>query len=265
METSIELDGVTFLYVLVFSLLGTTGALIGAGVILRFPMLRARFRTPLLSYAVGTLLGATYLGLLPHSIEEISAQRALPTTLIGILGFFFLEKMLRLPHIHGHSAGHSLQDSEHLESRPAATLILIGDAIHNLVDGILIATTFMVSVPLGIGTAFAVIAHEIPQELGDFVILLEGGLNPRRAYLLNFLASLTTVVGAMLTLSLQQEIRSWIPYILAISAASFTYISMVDLAPLLHHHVGLRAGFRQALGLLTGIGTIALIHRLSGE
>jgi zinc and cadmium transporter len=237
------------LSILFFSLLGSVGSLAGAGVLLLFPRLHERFRALLVSYAVGTLLGACFLGLLPHAVEHVSPARVLQTTLAGLVLFFLIEKLLRLPHVHAHRAGR----------QPAAALILIGDALHNFVDGILIATSFFVSVPLGVVTSFAVIAHEVPQELGDFVVLLEGGMERRRAYALNFLASLTTLAGALAALWFRGAVEAFVPYVLSVAAASFLHVTMVDLSPVLHHPGTFRDAARQTGGLLIGIATILLL------
>lgn len=248
----------TFLYILTFSLLGSVGALTGAGIILLMPKLRERFRIGLLSYAIGTLLGAVFIGLLPAALDQASSHTILKITLAGFVGFFVLEKILRLPHRHAQNS------ADHKEVHPAATLILLGDGLHNFIDGVLITTSFFVSIPLGIVTSFAVIAHEIPQELGDFVILLESGMERKLAYWLNFISSLGTIVGAVLTYWMRETIEPHLPYVLAISASSFLYIAAVDLAPMLHRYSGIKAGIRQTIGLLAGIGTILFLHQLLG-
>ncbi|MCM0606566.1 MAG: ZIP family metal transporter [Xanthomonadaceae bacterium] len=174
--------------------------------------------------------------------------------------FFILEKALRFPHLHAHTAGHRQCEENQKNVLPSAPLILIGDALHNFVDGVLIATAFSVSVPLGITTSFAVIAHEIPQELGDFVILIESGMERWKAYWMNFLSALGTLVGALCTVWLGASIERFVPYILAISAASFLHIATVDLAPVLHHKANMKSSLRQTLGFLVGIGTIFVLH-----
>jgi zinc and cadmium transporter len=175
--------------------------------------------------------------------------------------FFILEKIIRIPHGHAHSAGHTHTAEHQNHIRPAGILILIGDAFHNFVDGILIATAFLISVPLGVVTSIAVIAHEVPQELGDFVILLESGMSRMKAYWANFASSLTTLLGALLTLWVRSDIEVYAPYLMAIAASSFLYIATVDLSPILHHSTGLKSGVKQTLGLLAGIAIIAFIHR----
>jgi len=142
-----------FTYVLIFSLLGNVGALTGAGVLLMFPKLHDRLKTILLAYAVGTLLSAAFMGLIPEAIEHHQAERVLLVILAGLFGFFFLEKILRLPHIHGHVAEQHDYTGERHTIHPAGFLILVGDAFHNFVDGIVIATAFSVSVQLGVLTS----------------------------------------------------------------------------------------------------------------
>lgn len=214
----------------------------------------------LLSYSIGALLGATFIGILPEASQRAPVNSVLDATLIGLLGFFVLEKILMLPHFHAHDAEHAHYRRGHHEIQPVASLILLGDALHNFVDGVLIASAFLISFPLGVLTSFAVIAHEIPQELGDFVILLESGMERRRAYWVNFAVATTTVPGALLTYGMRNAIDPYVPYILAIAAASFIYIATVDIAPIVHHQRDFRSGFKQIAGLLTGAGTVALIH-----
>lgn len=243
-------------FIIAFSLLGSVGALAGAGIILAFPNMHARLKTPLLAFAVGSLLGGAFIGLLPRAIELGNVHGVLLTTLAGFLAFFILEKMLHLPHVHAHVGEHPIH--------PAGTLILIGDSFHNFVDGVVIAASFLTSIPLGIIASLAVIAHEIPQELGDFVILLHSGWEKKRAYWANFAASLTTIPGALVAFAARDLIQPYLPFILAISASSFLYIAMADITPILHHEVEPRKTVLQVIGILAGIAVLFLIHRLFG-
>jgi zinc and cadmium transporter len=248
------------IYIVIFSLLGSVGALAGAAILLLFPKLHDRLRTPLLAYAVGTLLGATFIGLIPEAIEQNEAKPVLLIVLAGLFGFFFLEKILRLPHIHGHAGERHEHAGEHHTPHPAGVLILVGDAFHNFVDGIVIATAFSVSIQLGMVTALAVIVHEVPQELGDFVILLQSGWQPRKAYWMNFLSALTTLPGALLGYGAIQFIAPRISYFLAIAAASFLYIATIDLAPILHHESGFKKSLWQLASMMLGTATILVLH-----
>lgn len=248
-------------YVLIFSLLGSLGALTGAGALLAFPKLHLRLKAILLPYAVGTLLGATFIGLLPEAMAQKAPRNVGLIMLAGLFGFFMLERFLRLPHAHGHAGEQHEHESEHHGPQPAGTMILIGDAFHNFVDGVVIATAFSSSISLGVLTSLAVIAHEVPQELGDFVILLESGWKRWTAYWANFLSSLATVAGALVAYFALGFIAPRTPLFLTISAASFLYVGMVDLAPILHHDSGLKKSFVQFAGLLAGVGTILTLHQ----
>jgi len=138
-------------------------------------------------------------------------------------------------------------------------MILIGDAFHNATDGLVIAASFLSSLPIGIVTGISIVAHEIPQEVGDFAILLHGGYSKRKALLLNALSSLSTVPAAVLAYYALETVRPAIPYVMAFSAASFLYIALTDLYPELHGRVGLGSAVRQFLLMLAGIGTMILV------
>ncbi|MDP1831681.1 MAG: ZIP family metal transporter [Geothrix sp.] len=240
-------------WLILFSLLGSVGALIGAALLLAFPdTVRQRLLPCLLSYATGTLLGAAFLGMIPKGLEKAPPMAISATVLAGIVLFFLLEKLIIWRHCHE-------EDCEAHE-HPGGKLILVGDAFHNFVDGVVIAAAFLTSVPVGIATSMAVIAHEIPQELGDFAILLHSGLSKARALSYNLLSSLTTLPGALLGWYWLAEVRQAIPYVLALSAASFIYIAVADLVPGLHRRTGAKAVAGQTLLVLAGIATIALFR-----
>ena len=204
-----------------------------------------------ISYATGTLLGAAFLGMIPASLKLAPAFAVTSTVLVGIVLFFVLEKLVLWRHCH---------DSTCEVHGRAAPLILIGDAFHNFVDGLVIAAAFLTSIPLGVAASLAVIAHEIPQEVGDFAILLDNGYRRTKAIVLNGLSAATTLPGAVVAYFWLAEMRSAVPYILAISAASFIYIAVADLIPGLHRQVTAAASLRQLVLLLAGIGTIAIFH-----
>lgn len=248
-------------WIVSFSLLGSLGSVLGAGLLLAFPRLHERLRTPLLAYAVSTLLALAFLELLPHALADGPARPVLAVTLGGFVACFLLEKLLRLPHRHAHAHAHA---GEPPEARPAGALILAGDAVHNFVDGVIVAAAFSSSVPLGILTALAVLVHELPQELGDFVILLQSGWAPERALAANALGALTTLPGALAGYLAGGWLAPHLPWLLALAAANFLYIAATDLAPLLHHETGLAAGLRQAAGLLLGLLTLLGLQRWLG-
>ena len=238
--------------IIIFSLLGSVGALSLAGLWLYLKEEVRRHLVPcLVSFAVGTLLGAAFLGLIPHALEHLGASSVMATVLLGILLFFVLEKLVLWRHCHK-------MDCDVHEA--AGPLILVGDAFHNFADGVIIAAAFIGAVPLGIATGLAVVAHEIPQEVGDFAILLDSGYSRRRAFLYNTASSLFTFVGALIAYFALGHIQIAVPYVMALSAASFLYISMADLIPGLQGRMGLGASVRQFILLLAGIGVILLFH-----
>ncbi|OGW33107.1 MAG: ZIP zinc transporter [Nitrospirae bacterium GWC2_56_14] len=240
-------------WIVVFSLLGSVGSLAGALLLLAFPSrMRSTVVPALVSYSAGTLLGAAFLGMLPQALERAYAGPVLATVLAGIVLFFLLEKLVIWRHCH---------DGECERHNTAGPLILFGDAFHNFVDGVVIAAAFLISIPLGTATALAVIAHEVPQEIGDFAVLLDSGYPRQRAFLYNLYSSLATLPGAMIAYFYLTTVQAAVPYILAFSAASFIYIATADLIPKLHRNAGLGASIEQIFLLLAGIGTI-LFFRL---
>ena len=205
----------------------------------------------LLGYATGTLLGAAFLGMIPKAMAGQNPSAISSTILAGIVAFFILEKLVIWRHAH----------DQHIDSTTAAgPLILVGDALHNFVDGIVIAGAFLTSIPLGISVSLAVVAHEIPQEVGDFAILLDNGYSRTRALALNLLSSLATLPGALIGFFFLAEATAVLPFILALSAASFIYIAIADLVPGLARQGGLRVNLIQLLLLFSGIATIAFLQ-----
>jgi zinc and cadmium transporter len=210
-------------------MLGSVGAMAGAALMLLFPEGIRRVLVPcLISYATGTLLGAAFLGMILAGLRHAPATAIMGTVLAGMVLFFVLEKLVLWRHCHA--------DQCEVHTR-VAPLILIGDAFHNFVDGVVIAAAFLTTIPLGIAAAVAVIAHEIPQEVGDFAILLESGYGRMKALVLNGLSAAATLPGAMGTYFWLAEMHGVVPYILALSAASFIYIATADLVPVLHRQV----------------------------
>ncbi len=235
-------------WIIAFSLLGSAGVVLVAGLLLLVGDVVRRHVLPwLVSFAVGTLLGAAFLGMLPRALDLSDARKVLGAVLAGLLLFFVLEKWVLWRHCH---------DQECSVHSSTGMLILLGDAIHNFLDGFAIAAAFKVSVPLGISTSLAVIAHEIPQEAGDFAILLSSGYPRGRALGYNVLSSLTTLPGALIAYFAILPVSALLPYILALAAASFIYIAVADLIPGLHRHTGRRATVYQLVFVLTGIGII---------
>lgn len=206
----------------------------------------------LVSFAVGALLGGAVIHLLPEAYEELGPGPGLTGGLLaGFLGFFVLEKFL-WHHAHHH-------DHDHAPALPPlAALNLLGDLLHNVIDGMLIAGAFLASVPIGIATTLAVIVHEIPQEVGDFGVLLHAGLPMRRAVWLNFLSGLGAVAGALLALAIGERVEAFGALLLPVAAGSFLYIAASDLIPELHRETRPRAVAKQIALVLLGVGVMAM-------
>jgi zinc and cadmium transporter len=207
----------------------------------------------LISFATGTLLGAVFLGMLPKAMTKAEPSTVLGYVLFGIILFFVLEKLLIWYHCH----------NEKCEIHSAAPyLILFGDAFHNFLDGVVIAAGFLISVPFGIATSLAVVAHEVPQEIGDFAILLHGGMSKKKAFLYNFLSALPTIPGALFAYVFSYYVDKVTPFILALAASSFLYIAIADLIPEIHHKTPPGRGFYQIVLMGIGIGVIALFRSM---
>lgn len=230
------------------SVAGSVGGLLLAAVILFFrDGLRARLLPGLISYAVGTLLGVALLAMLPEALAGLEARRVLGALLAGILGFFMLEKFLLWRHCHTEAC--------HVHEA-SATLVLIGGALHNFADGAVIGAAVLSSTPLGVSTALAVAAHQIPQEVGDFAILLGAGYSRRRAFALNTLTAFAGVAGAVAMFGAAGSLPGALPYVLAFAAGSFLYVAMADLIPDLHRGSIDAGALRQVLLVAAGVLTI---------
>lgn len=245
----------------------------------------------LVSYAIGALLAAVFLEILPHAFEVAPSVEAMTgTVLFGILLFFTLEKLVLWRHCHGdHCEAHAMHDEAHCpdnkpksgfkftpvkEQAPSITahhhhdhahddgrsgmMIMIGDTFHNFVDGILIAAAFMVDTQVGLVTAIAIIAHEIPQEVGDFLILLHSGYSKKQALLFNLFSSLATMVGGLIAYTALQTVQSWVPYILSLAAASMLYVAVADLIPGLHKRTAMKDTVMQISLIFIGVASIGL-------
>jgi zinc and cadmium transporter len=206
----------------------------------------------LVSFAVGVLLAAALLDLLPEAAESLPLSTVLATTLAGIFAFFLLEKLALWHH------GHATVGGSGTDFKPAGPMILVGDALHNFTDGIVLAAAFLADIRLGFVTTLAVVAHEIPREMGDFGILLDSGFSKRQALIWNGLFSATAVLGGVLGYLGLSHGQAAIPYVLSVSAASFIYIAIADLVPGLHQHTGMKVSFLQSIMVASGIGTMAI-------
>jgi zinc and cadmium transporter len=259
-------------WIIGFSLLGGLLSVMVASSFLLLSETRRTFAVPhLVSFAIGALLGASFLGLLPHAIENdlhIDPHQIGLTLLLGLLLFFLLEKMVLWRHCHSHHGHEHIPELDRPDHhgghnhkhQTAGPLIIIGDTIHNFVDGILITAAFMTDVHLGIVTALAIAAHEIPQELGDFVILLHSGFSRSKALYFNILSSLGTVVGALLAYFMLSDMQQLLPYILVVAASSFIYVAVADLIPGLHARVQPKETLQQIALITLGIVFIFITH-----
>ena len=212
----------------------------------------------LVSFAIGTLLAAALLEILPHALESARQPGLVTATLLGgILAFFVLEKLLLWRHAHAH-AGHA-----HAEGR-VALMVIVGDSFHNLVDGVIIAGAFLADFELGVVTSLAIIAHEVPQEVGDFLVLLHSGYSRRQAFVYNLVASGAMLIGGVAAYFALQGVREWIAPLLGVAAASMLYVAIADLIPGLHKRVEPRAAAAQVALILAGIATVWGVGRLAG-
>jgi zinc and cadmium transporter len=237
------------------------GGALSAGLAAFALLLRASWVSMLVSYAIGALLGAAFLEVIPHAFKE-SPREAAVSILAGIFAFFVLEKLLLWRHCHTENCEvHDQHQHPHDHGR-SGTLIIVGDTVHNFVDGVLIAAAFLQSTELGIVAAIAIVAHEIPQEVGDFLILLHSGYSRARALAMNLLSSLATIVGGVAGYYGLQYFRGWEAALLGVVAASMVYVAVADLIPGLHRRPQLKDTASQAFLIALGIGSIALVGGL---
>lgn len=254
----------TLTAVLVVSAISLVGALAGSRLLRSHAAIMA-----LVAVAAGALLGDAFLHLLPESAEEWGGfdVRISGLVLAGFFLFFVLEVVLRLGHAHGevleHEHGHSHGAGDgHQHVAPFGWMNLAGDAVHNFLDGAVLAASYTVDVGLGFATTIAVVLHEIPQELGDFAVLLKSGMSRRKALLFNFLTALTSVAGAVLFLVLPFPLASLQKVALPLTAGGFLYIAAADLVPELHHHAGERHARAILVGVAVGVGAMAALLAL---
>ncbi|MGZ5029652.1 MAG: ZIP family metal transporter [Methylobacter sp.] len=267
--------------IIIFTAVGGVLSVMAAAVFLLLPDDRRKAVLPHgISFAIGALLAVAFWGLIPEAFSGIKPeqfQSLSGTILAGILGFFVLEKLLIWRHCHSgnceahgdeddHDHGHS--HHSHGAAKSAGALIILGDGIHNFVDGVLIAAAFLTDAHLGIVTSLAVAAHEIPQEVGDFAILLHSGYSKSKAFFYNMLSSLATVLGGVLAYFGLEGLHDSLPYFLALAASSFIYIAVADLIPSLHKKTDMKTSLQQialiALGVLLISSLHGLVHSLEG-
>jgi zinc and cadmium transporter len=236
------------------------GGTLSAGLAAASLAMRATWVPMLVSFAIGALLGAAFLEIIPHAFESGDPHDAAIAILGGIFAFFVLEKLLLWRHCHTEHCEVHDQHASSLDHGRSGLLIIVGDTVHNFVDGLLIAAAFLQSSELGIIVAVAIIAHEIPQEVGDFLILLHSGYSRARALAMNLLSSAATLVGGVLGYFALSAIADWEATLLGVVAASMIYVAVADLIPGLHRRPELRDTAFQALLIALGIAAIAAVR-----
>jgi len=214
----------------------------------------SRILMVLIGFASGSLIGAVFFDLLPESLENVG-QDIWQYVVIGIVFFFIMEKFLYWRHCH----------DETCQVHSFAYLNLIGDGVHNFVDGAVISANFLTSYPLGIATTLAVLFHEIPQELGDFAVLLYGGFGKKKALAYNFLSALTAVVGALATYYLASQVQGAAQLMVPFAAGGFIYVAATDLMPELHKRSQAKDSLIQLLTIVAGIGLMFTLDILLPE
>ncbi len=246
-----------FLYIIIFTTIGSIVSLIGGILLLLKPKFTENISHLLASFAAGALLATAFFDLLPEAVEEsahlgIEVGQLFVWVLVGILFFFLFERTVHWFHHHQHE--HEKESAE-----PVVALIIVGDTIHNFIDGVVIAATFLVSIPLGIITALAVGAHEIPQEIGDFGVLLKKGMKTKKVLLVNIVSALTALLGAVLTFFAGERIEGLALIFLPITAGFFIYIALSDLVPEIHHEN--RKGFavKETVMLILGVVVVYFV------
>jgi zinc and cadmium transporter len=261
-------DMTTLAWIVGFTLLGGVAGVMLAGVFLLVPE-RSRTRAlPLLvAFATGALLGAALLGLLPEAIGKANGDYAgVGASLLGGIALFFvLEKLVLWRHCHEDHCETHAPDHDHARDarqRAPGVMILIGDTMHNVLDGVLIAAAFLVNVPTGIMTAVAVLAHEVPSEVGNFAILLHSGMSRARAFSWNLITALGAVIGGVVGYFALSAVMPALPYALGVSAASLLYVAVADLIPGLHRKTDARSGILQVLLIALGVLLVASMEYL---
>lgn len=229
----------------------------------------------LVSFAVGALLGAVFLELLPHALHDGSPERVMMTVLAGLLAFFLLEKLVLWRHSHdnhgardgeaavmGHSHGATPDAGEGHDFGRSGLMILIGNSVHNFCDGIVIAASFLANPALGVATTVAIVAHAIPQQVGDFAVLLHSGYRRRKAFAFNVATGLATLLGGLAGYFSLANMQQLLPTVLAIAAASLLYVAVADLIPSLHRRPEPLETAKQLVLIALGIAIIATVHGL---
>ena len=250
----------TLTYILIFTLIGSVISLIGGVLLLLREKFAFKISHYLSAFAAGALLSTAFFDLIPEAsehMEDLGMSLNIPLwTLLGILLFFLLERFIHHHHSHGKNED---------EKAAVIPLVVLGDVMHNFTDGVAIAATFLISIPLGIVTSLAVAAHEIPQEIGDFGLMLNRGMKRGKVLLINFYSSLAAMAGAILTFVYKDQIEGLLPIVLAITSGFFIYIALANLIPEIHNRDNQKVAFWETVMLFIGVLVVYLaISSLEG-
>ncbi|MFO1312232.1 MAG: ZIP family metal transporter [Burkholderiales bacterium] len=232
--------------------------------------LSASWISRLVSFAVGALLGAVFIEILPHALEHGSSSMVMATVLIGLLAFFLLEKLVLWRHSHGHAEhDDAAEESEHDhalhthgDGGRSGLMILVGNSVHSFCDGVVIAAAFLADTALGIATTVAIVAHAVPQQVGDFAVLIHSGFTRGRAFAWNVAAGAATLAGALAGYLALADMQQALPVVLAVAAASLLYVAVADLIPSLHRRPEPVETARQVIAIGLGVGIIWLMHAM---
>ncbi len=258
----------TLLWIIGFTLLGGLTSVLLASLFLLVPApARQRALPALIAFATGALLGAALLGLLPEAMRGAGPERYGQiglALLAGIALFFILEKLVLWRHCHeDHCETHAPHD--HQRDRSSATMVIVGDTMHNVIDGVLIAAAFLTDIRLGIMTGLAVLAHEVPSEVGNFAVLLQGGMSRAQAFAWNLVSGLGAVIGGLIGYLALSHLWPWLPHALAVSAACLLYVAVADLIPGLHRRFDARASITQVALMALGVLVVVVVEHMPGH
>jgi zinc and cadmium transporter len=210
----------------------------------------------LIAFSAGSILGAAYLDLLPEALELVEPPTVFIYIIFGFVFFFFLERFIYWYHGHGHATDISAEIGDRSAVKSFAYLNLIGDGVHNFIDGMVIAASFLIGVPVGVATTIAVIFHELPQEMGDYGILVYAGFKRSRAILLNFVVALAVVLGGVAAVYFIEAVEAFNGLLIALSAGGFMYLAAAELIPELHKERNLKKSVIQFIIFIVGIALI---------
>ena len=238
-------------YVIFFTIVGSILSLVGSFFLLAKNNINEGFAQNLIAFAAGALLSVAFFDLLPEAVEEAKGADAFAWALGGFVIFFFAERFIRIFH---HHHGHG--------EKPTTYLVVIGDGIHNFIDGIIIAVAFITAIPLGISTSIAVAAHEVPQEIADMGVFLANRVSKKKALLLNLLSAATSLAGALLALAFHDFVLRYLYIFLAVAAGHFIYIAAADLIPELHESTDRSRKTHQIFFFMLGIVIVYVFTKL---